>query len=75
MCGTLVSPVNSKAETKQESMFCVTLQQTLQLGTSYNVTANTIQTGVLSLTNDLMKKGCMTSLMSCGLVRRFLRCP
>jgi len=63
--GTVVSPVEGKAEVKQESMFCFTLQQSLLLLCPYqtqtakvclsdNVAANTMQTGVLSPTDDLI---------------------
>ena len=56
--GTVVSPVESKAEAEQESMFCVTLQQSLRLdpyqtrstdvSLSDEVTTNTMQTCVVS---------------------------
>jgi len=67
--GTVVSPVDNKIEAKQESLFCVALQKSLRLGQcqtqivevylSDSVTADTMQTGVLSPTDDLiMEKLC-----------------
>ena len=64
--GTVVSPVESGPEANQEKLFCVSLQQSLRLGPyqtrttkvrlSADVTISTMQTGMLSPSEELVRE-------------------